>query len=436
MHCRSCEIILENNISKLKEINKVNVSRYKGLAEIYYDHKKPSYNEIEEIIKNSGYSIGKGKLSLISKDPIDYFELLIIFSLLFFIYIVAKIFGFSGWNLNFGDSPSYFMVFVIGLTAGVSTCMALIGGLVAGVSARHAALHPEANIWQKFRPHLYFNIGRLLSYGFLGGLIGLLGSAFNFTGWLLGFLIIIAGLTMVFIGIKLIKIFPRFSGNFFTLPKSLSRMLRINRENQEYSHKGSFITGALTFFLPCGFTQAMQIYALSTGGFVKGGMIMFLFALGTAPGLLGIGGLTSVFKGAVARYFFKFIGLVVIIFGLWNIFNGFNLTGINLSFRENAKKADSELVEIVNGKQIVKMKQLDVGYQPNRFTIKKNIPVEWKINSTNSYTCASIIVMPDLNIFQRLNLGSNIIEFTPTKVGSMKWTCSMGMYSGYFNVID
>lgn len=436
MHCRSCEIILENNLSKLEEVKKVDVSQYKGSAEIYYNHKKPNYNEIEKIIKNSGYSIGRGIMPLISKDSMDYFELVLVGSILFIFYIIAKIFGFSGWNLNFGNSPSYFMVFVIGLTAGISTCMALIGGLVAGVSARHAALHPEANVWQKFRPHLYFNIGRLLSYGFLGGLMGLLGSTFNFTGRPLGFLIIITGLAMVFIGIKLTKIFPRFSGSFFTLPKGLSRLLGINKENQEYSHKGSFITGTLTFFLPCGFTQAMQIYALSTGSFVKGGIIMFLFALGTMPGLLGIGGLTSIIKGAVARYFFKFIGLVVIIFGAWSISNGFNLTGVNFNLRNDTKKAYSEIAQIVNGKQIVKMKQLDFGYQPNRFTIKKDIPVKWEINSTNSYTCASIIVVSDLNIFQRLNLGPNIIEFIPTKVGPMKWTCSMGMYSGYFNVVE
>ncbi|NCP77121.1 sulfite exporter TauE/SafE family protein [bacterium] len=42
-------------------------------------------------------------------------------------------------------------------------------------------------------------------------------------------------------------------------------------------------SGALTFFLPCGFTLAMQAYAITTGSFITGALTMMAFALGTAP---------------------------------------------------------------------------------------------------------------------------------------------------------
>jgi sulfite exporter TauE/SafE len=48
------------------------------------------------------------------------------------------------------------------------------------------------------------------------------------------------------------------------------------------------LSGALTFFLPCGFTFAMQLYALSTGNFWMGMAVMAIFAIGTLPGLLSI----------------------------------------------------------------------------------------------------------------------------------------------------
>lgn len=49
------------------------------------------------------------------------------------------------------------------------------------------------------------------------------------------------------------------------------------------------VVGALTFFLPCGFTQSMQLLALGSGSPVQGGIIMAAFALGTLPVLLAVG---------------------------------------------------------------------------------------------------------------------------------------------------
>ena len=69
----------------------------------------------------------------------------------------------------------------------------------------------------------------------------------------------------------------------------------------------------------------MQLYAVSSGGFIAGGLIMALFALGTAPGLLGLGGLTSFIKGKFSGIFFKVAGIVVIAFSLFNLNNAYNL---------------------------------------------------------------------------------------------------------------
>lgn len=75
-----------------------------------------------------------------------------------------------------------------------------------------------------------------------------------------------------------------------------------------------FLIGKVeTFFLPCGFTQSMQIVALSSGSFVSGMFIMLAFALGTLPmlALLSFGSASTI----VIKYaplFFKSAGVVVI----------------------------------------------------------------------------------------------------------------------------
>ena len=51
------------------------------------------------------------------------------------------------FNLSSTISGSYSslpIVFLIGVTAGVSTCMAMVGGLVLGASARFSAQNPHA----------------------------------------------------------------------------------------------------------------------------------------------------------------------------------------------------------------------------------------------------------------------------------------------------
>lgn len=205
--------------------------------------------------------------------------------------------------------------------------MALVGGLILGVSARYSEIHPQATTAEKFQPHLFFNTGRILSYTLLGGLLGTLGSAFQLSSSVLGVITILVGLVMLIMGLQLIKIFPWADNIKFTLPKGVSRFLGLKKKQDSYSHTNTFILGALTFFLPCGFTQAMQIYAVSTGNFFSGAMVLGLFALGTTPGMLSIGGISSSVKDGLAELFFKFAGLAVIAFAIFNFSNGLNLFG-------------------------------------------------------------------------------------------------------------
>ncbi|MDP3696892.1 MAG: sulfite exporter TauE/SafE family protein, partial [Candidatus Taylorbacteria bacterium] len=376
MHCRSCEILVEDHISEVAGVKKVKVDYKKGVAEVYYEN-KPQHTEIEKVIRNAGYALGIGKKRpLLSSDFMVYYELIFAGGALFIVYVWLNLFGVFNLNLQFSSTPSLFVVTLIGLTAGISTCMALIGGLVLGISSRHAELHPEATASQKFKPHLFFNLGRLLSYAVLGGAIGLIGSVFRLSSSMLGFLIIFAGVVMFILGLKMTEVFPRLDSGGLLMPKSIARFLGFNREVKEYSHKGAFLTGILTFFLPCGFTQAVQIYAISTGSFTKGALIMFLFALGTMPGLLGIGGFTSMVKGAFARYFFKFTALVLLILAVWNISNGYNLTGITLTSFGGSSQQKELSGTMIDGERVVEITQLPSGYSPRNITVKKDVPVK------------------------------------------------------------
>lgn len=448
MHCKSCEILVAQHLRKVPGVDGVRVNHSTGVATIEYRGHAPDRARISSAIRDAGYTLGtKGRQPLVSRDSSEWFEVVFAACIVFILFIFSKLFGVFDLVSKAGTGTGTATALLVGLTAGVSSCMALVGGLILGISARHAELHPEASTAQKFRPHLFFNFGRFVSFAVLGGVIGSVGAIARPSGGFLGALIIIAGIVMFMLGIKLLEVFPRASSGL-TLPSGLARMLGMDpayrqagRETREYSHRGAMITGALTFFMPCGFTQAMQIYAVSTGSFMQGSIVMTLFALGTMPGLLGVGALSSAVRGSGARLFFKAAGIIVIALGIWNISNGWNLTGIVLSRPSPSGVVqrpgkNTTIATIRDGSQYMEMNQWAGGYKPNRFTVKKGIPVIWTVNSTDSYTCASSLVIPSLGIAKSLALGANTIEFTPPQTGFIKFSCSMGMYTGLIEVIN
>lgn len=429
MHCRSCELLLEDAIGNVQGITRVKVDFRKGRATVEHGADIPSQNEIIHAVKQAGYEVGEpGKLPWITKDSTDWRYIIFGAAFLAILYYALRGTGLLDFSLDEKNVDVGFAV-LLGLVAGVSTCMALVGGLILGVAARHAELHPEATSWEKFRPHLFFNAGRVLGYAALGGLLGLLGSVLQVSGGILTFLTFAVGAVMIVLGLKLTNLSPRISATSFTLPSSVARFLGIKEHQKEYSHKAAMLTGALTFFLPCGFTQAMQLYAISTGDFKTGAIIMGAFALGTAPALLGIGGLSSIMKGTAARIFYAVVGILVIAFGIYNIQSGLAVLPTSTTNEEvnyspvdqNAKRQDV---------QVIKMTQSASGYSPSTLRVKAGVPVRWVITSESTFTCASSIVIPSMNIRKNLKKGENIIEFTPAQKGTISYSCSMGMYRG------
>ncbi len=431
MHCRSCELLLEEAIGCVQGVSKVKVDFRKGRATIEHSADIPSENEIERVVSQAGYAVGEpGKLPWITNDPVDWRYMIFGSLFLVILYFALRGTGILDFSLDEKNVDVGFAV-LLGLVAGVSTCMALVGGLILGVAARHAELHPEATTWQKFRPHLFFNAGRVFGYAALGGLLGLLGSILQISGTALTFLTLVVGAVMMILGLKLTNLSPRVSATTFTLPTSVARLLGIQEHQQEYSHTAAILTGALTFFLPCGFTQAMQLYAMSTGDFKTGAMIMGAFALGTAPALLGIGGLSSIVKGTIARMFYTVVGILVVVFGVYNIQSAMAVLPVATTSSDteiNYTPVDQTVSQ--EDIQVIRMTQSASGYSPDVLRVKAGIPVRWIITSTSSYTCASSMVVPSLRIRTNLTKGENIIEFTPLEKGQIPYSCSMGMYRG------
>jgi sulfite exporter TauE/SafE len=217
-------------------------------------------------------------------------------------------------NLVNAGNVTYGTAFVIGIIASLSTCMAVVGGVVLSMSATFAK---EGD---RVRPQILFHVGRLAAFFILGGVIGAVGAVFQLgsTGsFVLGITI---GLVMLLLGINLLDIFAFTKRLQPAMPKFLSqKAFSITKLNHTLTPA---LIGIATFFFPCGFTQSMQIYTLSTGNFLNGGLTMLVFALGTLPVLALISFSSfSIQNSTKAGIFFKAAGLIVILFAVFNILN-------------------------------------------------------------------------------------------------------------------
>jgi sulfite exporter TauE/SafE/copper chaperone CopZ len=454
MHCKSCEILIERKIIKFPGVKDVNAYNDKGTVEIDYEGQCPNLSTINDALREHGYKITELNANPGSTVEDDapapsQWRIWSVAILVIIGFIILYRSGLSS-TLTVNNTSALPAFFVFGLLAGLSSCAALVGGIVLSMSKQWIGLYAaNATTNQKLQPHWMFNIGRIVSYSVLGGLLGLLGSALKPSVGLTTVLTIIVALFMMALGLQMmgVRSMQKFQ---LRLPKFITR--KIADETRFQGRYMPFIMGALTFFLPCGFTVTAQTLALLSGSMWRGGLIMLFFVLGTLPVLMGIG-LSSV---KLTRYrsnsglFLRVAGVLVLFFALFNINSQFNLLGWpsvgDLLPKKSTASSDinssatnnTNLPPIVNGKQIVKMNANAYGYKPNQLTVQAGVPVRWEITDTGTNGCAGAIIARSFfsDVVQLTPGTTTTKEFTPTKVGTYKFSCTMGMYTGVIKVVD
>ena len=288
------------------------------------------------------------------------------------------------------------------------------------------------------KPHIYFNAGRILSYTLLGGAIGAMGSALTLSPEVTGALTIIASAVMILLGFQMLKLLPALTRFLPTIPKAFGHYIHDLAERD--ANGGAFVLGAATFFLPCGFTQALQLYALAKGSFTVGALTMLAFSLGTLPALLSLSAVSSLATGSFQRHFLRFAGAAVIVLGIANIQYGLVLSGsamnaapapaaaTNLLGTAAAAPIETSESQQTADKQIVVMRIEGFSYIPNQFTVKQGIPVEWRIDASAAAGCGRFLYAPGLGIRKLLSdTSTTMISFIPQSAGEFGFNCGMGM---------
>lgn len=334
------------------------------------------------------------------------------------------------------------LVFITGLTVGGLTCLAVQGGLLASTIA--AREEEDLEIGNKRKHNIFatvaFLITKLVAYTLLGFILGAFGGVLNISPTVQIIMQFIAGLYMVFIALDLLKVHPIFKFAVIQPPRFLTRIVR-NQSKSKDLFAPAFL-GAMTIFIPCGTTLAMEALAISSGNAFLGAATMFIFVLGTLPVFFGVGFLTTILGDNFQGRFLKLAGILVLYLGITSA-NGalvaagspISLPSIAIDLSGNARNSLRNQIDIPvtqNPEIII----TSLGYSPNYIRVRKNEVVNLTLKSVNAFSCALAFRIPVLGISKNLQPNdTQLISFVPTQTGRMQFNCSMGMYQGIIEVI-
>jgi uncharacterized protein len=211
----------------------------------------------------------------------------------------------------------FFSALLLGL-AGSVHCAGMCGPIALSLPLYgHTVL-------QKISGALIYNAGRIITYGLLGFIFGLIGEGFHLIGFQQAVSIIMGA------GMIILSLFPKFFRSYYNAAshtfgwtgqlKTLFRRLFSVR-----SFRSLFFIGLLNGLLPCGLVYIAVAGSLATGSRALGTSYMILFGLGTVPMLIFIATMGNVISISLRHKINKLIPILVIIVGIFFILRGLNL---------------------------------------------------------------------------------------------------------------
>jgi len=348
------------------------------------------------------------------------------------------------------------LIFLTGLTTGGLTCLAVQGGLLAtaitrqktievhsrqarrrqGRSDKRATTQTSLQLPRNPWPIVYFLGAKLLVYTLLGFLLGALGSVVQISPTVQAIMLILAGLFMLATALNMLNIHPIFRYFVIQPPKALTRLLRDQAKSEEIF--APVLLGAMTVFIPCGTTQAMEVLALTSGLALQGMLIMFAFILGTMPTFFVLGFAATQMRGQARQAFALVAALLVLGLGLYSVDSGLKLANspfvpsraVASLFEPRGINTAARPTE-VNGVQQININVLGNGYSPNFFAAQAGKPIRLVMVSNGTYGCTRSFTIPSLGFRTILpETGQVPIDIPAQQAGTLYFTCGMGMYGG------
>ena len=419
MHCPHCETAILRAVRDMKGMENPRADYRAGTLIALWDDTVLPEAALRDRIAEAGYTLaGKREAVPVWKRLLSLLAVMAVLAALFALVALSPLQGLLSRFPTAKAGMGLGVLFAVGLLTSLH-CVAMCGGINLAQSAASAQADRRVSA-----ANIQYNLGRLVSYTVVGGIVGAIGTVFKLSNAAQAAIQLVAAIFMVLMALNLLDI-GGLRGIIPTLPEGLRSKLMAK------GSRSSLYIGLLNGLMPCGPLQAMQLYALSTGSLIMGALSMFCFCLGTVPLMLGFGLVSGHLNRRFARPMRVASGILVLLMGMAMLTNGLNLAGIRLNLPGGA--ASDAAVTDANIQLV--QSELDWRGYPD-ITVKTGIPVRWTIHAEAEKItgCNNEMVISALNLRVPLEAGDNIVEFTADEPGIIPYTCWMGMLRGTITV--
>ncbi|RIE17182.1 sulfite exporter TauE/SafE family protein [Candidatus Cryosericum septentrionale] len=440
MHCDACSTLITSQFKKVAGVRGVKVDLGVQTAEIYYDNPAPSVAALRARAEKYGYTVSTSRPAAQRQKSIPLWQWTVAALIAGGMVKLFTLLQSSGLMSTLGTTSagaSYGVALLVGVIASLSTCLAVVGAIVIAFAETYQAAPGESAASAVVRPNVLFHLGRITTFAVLGGFLGLIGGELSLTGRFMSVLTMAVAVIMLLLGLNILGFAPSLTRLGIKMPARLTAGM--DRMKTSRSPVMPLALGGLTFFLPCGFTQSMQIMALGSGSIVRGALIMGLFAIGTLPVLFTAGITASWTRQHKVVIVQKAAGLLVIAFALFTLSSGARLFGFTgrvtpgttaTTQTTTTPSAATPPSTAPGTSQRIEMHVTYSGFDPAVLHVKKGTPVTFAVFGDQVSGCTSRIIIPSLNISMGVGPGENDITFTPTATGRIPYSCWMGMVRG------
>ncbi|MGR8933272.1 MAG: urease accessory protein UreH domain-containing protein [Gammaproteobacteria bacterium] len=439
MQCGDCENVIEDAVRSLPGVSEVKADFSTESVSLVFDNKILGLQTVCAAIKDAGYEC-RGFKPL--RGPGFFKRLGLIAAGLIGIVGLLQLQHWIESDLSIEDMSAkvnYALLFAVGALTSLH-CIGMCGGFVLSYTTGSGRSGKVS-----FINHFAYGAGKTLGYSGFGALFGALGGIVSFSLAMRSAAAGLAGIFLIVYGLSMLETFAGLRRLHIRLPHIFWRFVVSLRQRIN----SPFVIGMLnSLMLACGPLQAMYIMAAGSGNAAQGALMLATFALGTLPMMFAFGYFANIISVNSTQKLLRASGLLILFLGVLMINRALMISGSGYDFNSLSARAGEILAtrwatwkhgldagaHLQNGYQIIYMEVEAQAYVPNKFTLKKNVPVKWIINVKELSPCNKTIVIPSMQRSIKLHPGLQLIELLPGQDGVISWSCSMGMIPGSFVV--
>jgi sulfite exporter TauE/SafE len=425
MDCVSCETVLRDALDAVPSIKVVSLTHKTWKMTIEYKSKN-DLKKLQTILAEHEYTLTENAwthwTSKNTKNRLEQFAIWAWILALFWVFMQLDL---TQYIWDYGVNMWLWVAFLVWLVACGSSCLAVTWWIVVS----YVEALEDKNRWSLVKTQWLFHVWRMLMFIVWGALLWSIGKTFQISPTVNAIFMMIVWAILAYVWLQIFGIVPSITKWWFHLPGGTQKLIK-----KLNSPKYALVVWALTFFLPCWFTQSMQLFAMQSWSAMQWALLLGAYWLGTVPLLLWLWLSAGYFKSKMAL-FNKVVAGLLVMFGLMTFVNWWNGSQNSLmsSVNQNEIHASAQNWENTNIERLARP-HLWNRLEPKDILVNNNTNYEITINpSMNGIWCKSWINLPDWTQRRVEKWQPLTFNFNPVKPWTYKLTCNL--WSSHWSIV-